>query len=124
MLENTGLHFDINIFSNAVDSFTGSLYILKNRKDDLKWKWIATGVFHSLYMLCIAGLENGNYENVLKYPDEDVHILIGNEKKWKKQRKVFHNEHVGSYTIEWDPVDYKPKLGNRDREWGRRTELI
>lgn len=121
-------YLDINIISNATDSLYTAYFNLINRKDDYKWKTVSSGVFHSLYLLLIAGLEMGNYHNVLQRSgSEEIYILIGDEKNWKKQRRVYRNERIGSYTIEWDVIDYKPESKERynaDDDLIRNEDLI
>jgi hypothetical protein len=116
-------YIDIDIISNATDSLYTAYFNQRNRKDDFKWKTVSTGVFHSLYLLLIAGLEMGNYNNVLQRSDsEEIYILVGDEKNWKKQRRVYRNEYIGSYTIEWDIIDYKPKFKERSEDDDNRRK--
>ena len=104
-------YFTLDILTNAIDSLEKCRLFLKENSE-LKWKWIASSLLHSLYLFCINTLEHGNYDNVLTYSeneDNERYILIGNDTKWKKSRKIYRENSEG-YTIKWDYIDGIPSF--------------
>ena len=89
---------------NAIDSLETALSFL-NRNDNLKWKWVAFALHHSLYSFCIAALENGNYENVLvKGNESKIMVKKGND-AWKKAspKPFFIGKfQTSAFRIEWE----------------------
>ncbi len=108
------LYIDTN--ENAIDSLETAL-LLSERNDNLKWKWIAFALHHSLYSFCISALENGNYENVLYKGKEDEWIVsFSNEKIEKKSRIVpFHIKKykTPAFRIEWESINKLPEKKKR-----------
>lgn len=101
--------FYLDEVENAIDSLETAVTFL-SRTDNLKWKWIAFAMHHSLYSFSIACLVNGNYENVLssgKDDDKNRYCLMGNNTKWKKSKRVYQNNGPG-YVIEWEDTDEIP----------------
>lgn len=102
--------FYLDEVENAVDSLETAVAFL-TRNDNLKWKWIAFAMHHSLYSFSIACLVNGNYDNVLssgKNDDNNQYCMMGNNnKKWKKSRRVKKYNGPG-YVIEWEDTDEVP----------------
>lgn len=104
---------------NAIDSLETSLQFLE-RKDNLKWKWIAFALHHSLYSFCISALENGNYENVLDRSKEDE-LIVGfsippSQKKSRVTPFFIKNFKTSAFRIEWD--DFSEPLTPKSK--GRR----
>ena len=60
-------YISIDEKENAIDSLETTLSFL-GRDDNLKWKWFAIALHHSLYSFCISALEHGNYEQGNQYP--------------------------------------------------------
>ncbi len=107
--------FYINEVENAVDSLETAATFL-DRPDNLKWKWIAIAIHHSLYSFCIASLTGSNYENVLSCggkEDEEHFCKGGNSQKWKKSRRVLRGRGP-AYTIAWDDTNEEPKFREAD----------
>ena len=79
-------YFHLSESENAIDSLeTAASFLL--RPDNLKWKWIAIALHHSLYSFAIACLENGNYDNVLSRGHrEDDHVFSrkGDDPFWMR----------------------------------------
>ncbi|HXG06070.1 MAG TPA: hypothetical protein VNI77_01950 [Nitrososphaera sp.] len=118
--------FYLNEVENAIDSLETAVTFLQ-RNDNLKWKWVAFALHHSLYSFCIACLVNGNYENVLsggKNDDQDHFCLMGNDVKWRKSRRI-KRPNSGGYTIEWSYTDEEPRINPaRTAESLRKQNLI
>lgn len=101
--------FYLDEVENAVDSLETAVAFLA-RSDNLKWKWIAFAMHHSLYSFSIACLVNGNYDNVLsndKNDDNNQYCIMGNDSKWKKSKRVKKYNGPG-YVIEWEDTDEIP----------------
>lgn len=104
----------IDLQTNIIDSLEVALTQFQ-RKDNLKWKTISINIFHALYLLCIANLERGNYENVLttnnSRNDEEKYAKLGIDEYWKRARKI-HREKSDGYTIKWEAIEGEPSLKN------------
>jgi hypothetical protein len=100
-------YFYINGVENAIDSLETAVSFL-DRNDNLKWKWIAISLHHSLYSFCVASLKNSNFTNVLSaINDGNLYIKKGNDERWKKSRKIMRKNCRG-YTIEWEYTNEEP----------------
>lgn len=101
------IHLDTN--ENAIDSLETAATFLA-RDDNLKWKWFALALHHSLYSFCIAALENGNYENVLEHRNNDIRIRKGNGSILKSVREPFYikNYKTSAFRITWEQVSILP----------------
>lgn len=118
--------FYLNEVENAIDSLETAIGFL-DRNDNLRWKWKAFALHHSLYSFSIACLVNGNYENVLSSGrnDDDNHFCqMGNDVKWRKSKSI-NRPRSGGYTIQWSYTDEEPTLDStRSTEGQRRQNLI
>ncbi len=100
--------FYINAVENAIDSLETAVSFL-DRNDNLKWKWIAISLHHSLYSFCIACLKNSDYTNVIStINDGNLYIKKGNDSNWKKSKKDPRKNGPG-YTIKWENTNEEPK---------------
>ena len=104
-------YLTFSTIDNAIDSLeTCRTFLLS--ETELKWKWIGASLLHSLYMFCIDTLERGNYDNVLtnnENEDNERYVLMGNDTRWKRSRKVYRKNSNG-YTIIWDYINDEPPL--------------
>lgn len=117
--------FYLNEVENAIDSLETAVSFL-DRNDNLKWKWIAIGLHHSLYSFCVACLVNGNYENVLssgKNDDANHFCQMGNDVKWKKSKRI-NRPKSGGYTIEWSYTDEEPTFNSAQTPKSQRKENL
>lgn len=101
---STALYIDEK--ENAIDSLETALQFLE-RNDNLKWKWIAFALHHSLYSFCVAALNMSNSDIVTKKWGNDNNIKISNlnsstEKKSKKVPFFIKNYETPAYRIEWE----------------------
>lgn len=114
----------INEVENATDSLETAVQFL-HRQDNLKWKWIAIALHHSLYSFCIAALVCENYTNVLqkgKNEDNGRFCKIGDN--WKKSKTVPRSTKPNEprYTIQWEDTDEKPP--EIDRKQMKKENLL
>jgi hypothetical protein len=117
--------FYLNEVENAIDSLETAVSFL-DRNDNLKWKWIAFALHHSLYSFCVACLVNGNYENVLTSgrDDDKTHFCkLGIDRKWKKSKRVNRPKSDG-YTIEWSYTEEEPTVNPVGTQKGHRKENL
>lgn len=101
---STALYIDEK--ENAIDSLETAIQFLE-RNDNLKWKWFAFAVHHSLYSFCISALENGNYANVVNQGKEDEWIVSVGDQKPKKSKTVhlfIKNYKTPAFRIGWVDV--------------------
>jgi len=108
----------IDTTENAIDSLETCLHILE-RKDNLKWKWVAFALHHSLYSFSIAALENGNYENVLEKDPRDIWtVWFGNNKPKRSKKDLFFIKEYPkpAFRYIWEEVDIEPPNEKRSRE--------
>jgi len=98
----------INTVNNALDSLETAAQFLA-RSDNLKWKWAAIALHHSLYSFCIACLEYGNSNRVLSSGRNDDEALFVSKdgETWFKSKRTKRPSSPG-YTIEWVPIEKKP----------------
>lgn len=114
---------------NAIDSLETALGFFE-RKDNLKWKWIAMCLHHSLYSFAISSLEGGNYQTVLSGghgDDKNVYVRIGNDKPRKSRIVPFFikDYRTPAYRIEWDEVESFPEHKfKRESEKRKKEKLI
>jgi hypothetical protein len=114
---------------NAIDSLETALPFLE-RKDNLKWKWFALALHHSLYSFCISALEFGNYEQVLSRKqddDKDNYLQKGNNKPLKSRIVyVYKGKYkTPAYRIEWDEIDsIPPQIAKTKNKIVRKEKLI
>jgi len=104
-------YFTLSTINNAIDSLETCRNFLLS-ESEFKWKWIGASLLHSLYMFCIDTLERGNYDNVLtnnENEDNERYVLMGNDTRWKRSRKVYRKNNNG-YTIIWDYINDEPPL--------------
>jgi hypothetical protein len=109
----------INEVENAIDSLETAVQFL-SRRDNLKWKWVAIALHHSLYSFCIAALVCGNYTNVLekgKNEDDGRFHKIGDDLKWRKSKIVKRNGGP-EYTIQWEYTDEEPPPEKNPEQMG------
>jgi hypothetical protein len=117
--------FYLNQSENAIDSLETAASFLA-RSDNLKWKWVAIALHHSLYSFCISCLENGNYDNVVsKGRNEDDHIYsqTGDSPFWMKSTILKHPDSP-AYTIKWVRIEGEPPSSGTPKPKPRRQELI
>lgn len=97
---------------NAIDSLETALQFL-DRNDNLKWKWVAFALHHSLYSFCISALEGGNYENVLVRGLENEWVVsYPNDNVIKKSIIVpfyIKGYKTSAFRIGWEKIDEFPK---------------
>ena len=106
---------------NAIDSLETALSFL-DRKDNLKWKWVAFALHHSLYSFCIAALENGNYESVLVRGSEKYFCVKKGNEAWKKVSiNPFYigKFKTGAYRIGWETLTELRKTGSKGENINR-----
>jgi hypothetical protein len=114
---------------NAIDSLETALQFL-DRNDNLKWKWFAFAIHHSIYSFCVAALENGNYENVLMRDWEDennLYVQKGQDIQIKKSKiSYFHikNYKTSAYRIQWTDVSSIPSKDKSKKQKGSKEKLI
>jgi hypothetical protein len=123
--ENNKEYFIIDEVENAIDSLDTIITFLE-RKDNLKWKWIAIALHHSLYSFCIACLTNSNYDNVLTHgynEDNQRFVRIGNDLFGKKSRKIIRKNKKG-YTIEWQNTEENPEKNKKSKNFKNKTENL
>jgi hypothetical protein len=114
---------------NAIDSLETALQFL-DRNDNLKWKWFAFAIHHSIYSFCVAALENGNYENVLMRDWEDdnnLYVQKGQDVQIKKSKiSYFHikNYKTSAYRIQWTDVSSIPLEKKSKKQRSFREKLI
>ena len=111
---------------NAIDSLETALSLL-DRKDNLKWKWVAFALHHSLYSFSIAALENGNYESVLVKGSENSFCVKKGNEAWKKVSIIpfyIGKFKTSAYRINWKPLLEFPKTGSKKGGNINREKLI
>ncbi|NWF89928.1 MAG: hypothetical protein HXY50_10760 [Ignavibacteriaceae bacterium] len=122
---STALHIDEK--ENAIDSLETALQFLV-RNDNLKWKWFAFAIHHSLYSFCISALENGNYENVLYKGKEDnwvVSFLNHSEKKISRIVPFFIRKYkTPAFRITWEIISELPTSKSNKKQKISKDNLI
>lgn len=114
---------------NAIDSLETALQFLE-RNDNLKWKWFAFAIHHSIYSFCIAALENGNYENVLMTnwkDDNNLYVQKSQDHRIKKSKiSYFHikNYKTSAYRIQWTDVASIPSKDKSKKQKRAKEKLI
>ena len=114
---------------NAIDSLETALGFF-TREDNLKWKWIAMSLHHSLYSFAISSLEHGNYKEVVSKgynDDNNVYVQISNHTPMKSRIVPFYMEQnkKPAYRIEWDVVDSIPEIKSKaTKEKKKKDKLI
>ena len=111
---------------NAIDSLETALQFL-NRNDNLKWKWVAFALHHSLYSFCISSLENGNYENVLFKGREDEWIVqVGGQ--YQQKSEIVHlyikTYKTPAFRIVWKELKVVPKTQTKRKKMIPKETLI
>lgn len=110
-------YISLDNLENAIESLENVLFEL-NRKDNMKWKWAAGSLIHSLYSFCIANLTGTNYENVLRNPDvknEDEGTFIKRGEEPFKKSIIKKRTKGKGYTIEW--IDAKDNELNFEKKY-------
>ena len=118
-------HFYLSQSENAIDSLETAVSFF-DRTDNLKWKWIAIALHHSLYSFSIACLENGNYDNVIsrgRNEDDHIYSKMGNDPFWMKSTIERRTQSAG-YTIKWVQIDGEPPSTTDTEYKSKRKELI
>lgn len=97
----------VDTVTNAIDSLETALGFLA-RRDEMRWKWVAFALHHSLYSFCVAALHNGNWTEVITSgnDDKDFYARVG-DGSWRKSKR----QHVNggpAYRIRWDPIPGDP----------------
>lgn len=118
-------YFHLSVSENAVDSLETAVSFL-SRPDNLKWKWIAIALHHSLYSFSIACLENGNYRNAVSRggnEDDHVYAKLGNDPYWMKST-IQRRPSSAGYTIKWVQIAGEPPSSPSVRRKPKREELI
>lgn len=121
---STSLYIDEK--ENAIDSLETALQFLE-RNDNLKWKWFAFAIHHSLYSFCISALENGNYENVLYKGKEDKWIVKVGDQEPKKSKMVhlfIKNFKTPAFRIEWEDITDTPRHKSKNNLKISKDNLI
>lgn len=114
---------------NAIDSLETALQFL-DRNDNLKWKWFAFAIHHSIYSFCVAALENGNYENVLMRDWEDdnnLYVQKGQDVRIKKSKISYFqikNYKTSAYRIQWTDVSSVPPKKKSKKQRISKEKLI
>ncbi len=116
------LHLDVN--ENAIDSLETAAQFLV-RDDNLKWKWFAFAIHHTLYSFCISALENGDYYNVIDRGQENLWLEMCNSTIIMKSNQVhfyIDKYKTSAYRIKWERVYSKPAKRNNAKQ--KKEKLI
>ncbi|MCH7691197.1 MAG: hypothetical protein IIA17_09160 [candidate division Zixibacteria bacterium] len=69
--EPNSRYFEINEFSNAIDSLKRAHAFLSNLDDPYRWKWVSISLVNALYGLMVCVLRVGNYKAVIDFDKMD-----------------------------------------------------
>lgn len=124
--DNSAIHLDEK--ENAIDSLETAAEFF-SRNDNLKWKWIAMSLHHSLYSFAISSLEHGNYTQVLSKgyeDDKDIYVAFGDNKPRKSRVVPFFIKKykTRAYRIEWDEVESIPKKNVSSKSKKKKSEKL
>ena len=69
-------YFEINEFSNAIDSLKRVHAFLSILDDPFRWKWVSISLVNALYCLMICVLRVGNYKAVIDFDKMDKKSMM------------------------------------------------
>lgn len=75
--------FEINEFSNAIDSLKRAHAFMSNLDDPYRWKWVSISLANALYGLMICVLRVGNHKAVIDFDKMDKQSMEKLSKLWK-----------------------------------------
>lgn len=98
--------FTLNEVENSVDSLKVACQTAIS-DSEFKWKWLPILLHHSLYSMCIACLNQGNYQNVLSSGKDDLdnYSKVGKDVTFKKSERQYLSKGP-AYRIIWKETEY------------------
>jgi hypothetical protein len=97
----------VDTVTNAIDSLETAVDFL-SRNDEMKWKWVAFALHHSLYSFCVAALHNGSWTDVITSGKDDkgFYAKVG-DGGWRRSKREYVNGGP-AYRIHWDSISGDP----------------